>query len=169
MQTTDCHVVIIPQGPQRQPYELQSLLDCIAIREQVFITEQHVPIGIEQDGKDSECGHILLWTEGVPVGTLRFRTTDSGIKLERIAVLKEYRGRHLGKLLIREGIRAVRMNNLEGQIYIHAQEQASSFYASIGFEEIGEHTVEADIPHTTMYIPYEQESRLLDSDPHCIQ
>ena len=167
MHTTDCHVVIIPQGPQRQPYDLQSLLDCIVIREQVFISEQHVPIEIEQDGKDSECGHILLWTEGIPVGTLRFRETEEGIKLERIAILKEYRGRHLGKLLIREGIRAVRMNYLEGKIYIHAQQHASSFYASVGFEESGEQTVEANIPHTTMHISYDQECRLLDTDPHC--
>lgn len=168
MQTTDCHVVIIPQGTQRQPYELQSLLDCITIREKVFIEEQQVPIGIEQDGKDNESGHILLWTEEIPVGTLRYRQTEEGIKLERIAVLKEYRGRHLGKLLIREGIRAVRMNELEAPIYIHAQQQAAQFYASLGFTESGEHTVEAGIPHTTMLISYEQECHLLDTDPHCI-
>lgn len=168
MQDADCHIMIVPIGLQRQPFELQSLLDCITIREQVFVEEQQVPFGIEQDGRDNESGHILLWTEGVPVGTLRFRPTDEGIKLERIAILKEFRGRHLGKLLIREGLRAVRMNNLQGSVYIHAQEHAAPFYASLGFEETGEHTVEADIPHTTMRITEEKEGRLLDTDPHLV-
>ena len=165
MQTPDCHIVIIPTGTQRQPVELQSLLDCITIRERVFVEEQQVPLAIEQDGRDNESGHILLWTEGLPVGTLRFRSTEEGIKLERIAILKEFRGRHLGKLLIREGIRAVRMNSLEGPIYIHAQQQAAAFYASLGFIENGEHTVEANIDHTTMFISVEQECQLLETDP----
>ena len=143
MQTPDCHIVIIPTGTQRQPVELQSLLDCITIRERVFVEEQQVPLAIEQDGRDNE----------------------EGIKLERIAILKEFRGRHLGKLLIREGIRAVRMSSLEGPIYIHAQQQAASFYASLGFIENGEHTVEANIDHTTMFISVEQECQLLETDP----
>jgi predicted GNAT family N-acyltransferase len=168
MNSADCHVVIIPLSDQRKPYELQSLLDCIAIRERVFIEEQQVPQDIEQDGKDSESGHVLLWSEGIPAGTLRFRVTDEGIKMERIAVLPELRGRHLGKLLIREGLRAVRMNGLDQQIYIHAQQQASSFYASLGFEETGEHTVEAGILHTTMCITSEKEHALLETDPHSL-
>jgi len=165
MRTTDCHVVIIPPEGQREPHQLQYLLDCITIRERVFVMEQRVPIAIEQDGKDNESGHVLLWTNGEPVGTLRFRKTDDGMKLERIAVMKEYRGHHLGKLLIREGIRAARMQDHDSVIYIHAQQHAASFYGALGFTETGEHTVEADIPHTTMTITGEMEGRLLDADP----
>ena len=162
----ECHITVIPIGEQRQPFALQSLLDCITIREQVFIKEQQVPISIEQDGKDNESGHVLLWIQEVPVGTLRFRETDEGVKLERIAVLKEYRGRHLGKLLVREGLRAVRMNGLTGSMYLHAQEYAIAFYASLGFTENGERTVEAGIPHVTMQISSETENELIDIDPH---
>ena len=168
MNVSECHITVIPFGKQRQPYELQSLLDCLAIREQVFIIEQKVPMHIEQDGKDNESGHVLLWSQDVPVGTLRFRETPEGVKMERIAVLKEYRGLHLGKLLIREGIRAARMVGTTASIYIHAQEQAAPFYASIGFTATDEHTIEADIPHVTMRISEEAETKLLDTDTHTL-
>lgn len=164
----DCHIMVVPLGDQRKPHELHSLLDCIAIRESVFIDEQQVPIEIEQDGKDGESGHVLLWCEGVPVGTLRFRITEDGVKLERIAILKRYRGRHLGKLLIREGVRAIRMNDLDQTIYIHAQKHASPFYRSLGFAETGEESVEAGIPHCTMLLSPEQESLLFETDVHVI-
>ncbi|MEA5031061.1 MAG: GNAT family N-acetyltransferase [Sphaerochaeta sp.] len=168
MKQKECHITVIPIEDQRQPFAMQSLLDCIAIREQVFIEEQKVPIGIEQDGKDNESGHVLLWIQGAPVGTLRFRQTEEGVKLERIAVLKPYRGRHLGKLLIREGLRAVRMSGATAQIYLHAQQHAAPFYHSMGFIETGEHTIEAGIPHVTMRIPLEAEDRFIDSDPHSL-
>lgn len=168
MKQKECHITVIPIENQRQPFAMQSLLDCIAIREQVFIEEQQVPIGIEQDGKDNESGHVLLWIQGTPVGTLRFRQTEEGVKLERIAVLKPYRGRHLGKLLIREGLRAVRMSGATAQIYLHAQQHAAPFYHSMGFIETGEHTIEAGIPHVTMRIPLEAEDRFIDSDPHSL-
>lgn len=166
MKVTECHITVIPFGDQRQPHELQSLLDCLAIREKVFIEEQKVPMSVEQDGKDNESGHVLLWLQDTPVGTLRFRETPEGVKLERIAILKEYRGHRFGKLLIREGIRAARMSGKTDPIYIHAQEHATTFYASVGFKETDEHTVEANIPHVTMRISEENEAKLLDSDTH---
>lgn len=166
MMQKECHITVIPIEKQHQPFALQVLLDCIAIREQVFVEEQQVPISIEQDGKDNESGHVLLWIQGVPVGTLRFRQTTEGMKLERIAVLKPYRGRHLGKLLIREGLRAVRMSGSTDPVYLHAQQHAALFYHSLGFVETGEQTTEAGIPHVTMKIPLEAEDRFIDSDPH---
>lgn len=165
MSPESCHITVIPLAGQRQPHELQSLLDCITIRERVFIEEQHVPLAIEQDGKDNESGHLLLWIQGVPVGTIRFRQTEEGVKLERLAVLKEFRGRHLGKLLVRESLRAVRMSGLTDPVYLHAQLQAAPLYASLGFTETGEKTVEADMPHVTMRINTQAEGSLLDLDP----
>lgn len=164
MNSVDCHIMVVPPSEQRRSHELQSLLDCISIRERVFIDEQQVPIEIEQDGKEGESGHVLLWCEDTPVGTLRFRSTESGVKMERIAVLKAFRGRHLGRLLIREGVRAIRMNNCDQTIYIHAQKHAAPFYRSLGFRETGEETIEANIPHCTMLIDLEHEERLLETE-----
>ena len=165
MNAESCHITVIPLGDRRKPHELQSLLDCIAIRELVFVEEQHVPLMIEQDGKDNESGHVLMWIKGAPVGTLRFRSTGEGVKLERIAILREFRGKHLGTLLIREGVRAARMSGLSGTIHLHAQQQAASIYASLGFIETGEHTVEADIPHVTMALDAAPEANLLERAP----
>lgn len=164
MSTTECHITVIPYGELRKPHEMQSLLDCLAIRERVFIEEQKVPMAVEQDGRDNESGHVLLWVQGTPVGTLRFRKTEAGVKLERIAVLREYRGHHFGKLLVREGVRAARMKGSTEPVYLHAQQQTTPFYASMGFVETGERTVEAEIPHVTMTLPSETEERLLTED-----
>lgn len=165
MNGESCHITVIPPEDQRKPHQLQSLLDCISIREQVFIEEQQVPRMIEQDGKDNESGHVLMWFQGMPIGTLRFRRTDEGVKLERIALLQRFRGRHLGKLLIREGVRAVRMSGFSETVYLHAQQQASSLYASLGFRETGERTIEADIPHVTMRLEPTYEIPMLEQDP----
>ena len=165
MHTCPYHIMILPLGVPRKPYEMQSLIDCMTIRERVFIQEQQVPQEIDQDGKDGESAHVLLWHEDKPIGTLRYRITEEGVKMERIAILKEYRGRHLGRLLIREGLRAIRMNELHQNIYIHAQEHAGPFYTALGFRETGERTVEAGIAHITMRISAEQEQTLLDCDP----
>ena len=43
------------------------------IRREVFIEEQHVPEGLEWDGLDPECRHVLAVASdsGLPVGTGR--------------------------------------------------------------------------------------------------
>ncbi len=139
------------------------LLDCLYIREQVFCDEQHVPLSIEQDGKDSECIHILLWVQDLPVGTMRIRTTDSGVKLERIAVLTDYRGLQYGKLMVREGIKTARSTGKIGIIYLHAQKKATGFYENMGFVSTGEDLMEAGIAHVTMLLPQVAEEILIQS------
>jgi predicted GNAT family N-acyltransferase len=85
---------------------LVELNHCFTIRKKVFIEEQGVPIEIEIDEFDASpdaCGHILLQYEGHPVGTGRWRIYEAQTaKLQRLAVLRAYRGRGIGKRLIQE-------------------------------------------------------------------
>lgn len=46
---------------------------CHAIRHQVFVEGQNVPIHEEVDGLDSSSEHYLLFLNLVPVGTARVR------------------------------------------------------------------------------------------------
>lgn len=119
---------------------------CKQVRRSVFVEEQGVDEVIDFDGMDEACAHLLLMVDGTPVGTLRIRKTEEGTKLERIAVLKAWRGHGFGSLLVRCGLSLV-----EGAVYLHAQVRSEGFYRSLGFicpdDEI---YYEAEIAHRTM-------------------
>ena len=63
-----------------------------AIRDKVFIGEQNVDPSIEYEHEE-ESVHFLLFASGRAVGCGRYRTVGTDLKLERIAVLKEQRGK----------------------------------------------------------------------------
>ena len=163
MTIADCHITVIHTGLAHDADMRQFLLECLNIREQVFCEEQHIEFGIEQDGKDNESGHILLWYQNIPVGTMRYRQTDEGIRLERLSVLSPYRGLQYGKLLIQAGIRAARDEHLEGQIYLHAQVSALPFYHKLGFIDFGDEFSEGGIAHRNMFLPKETENELVSA------
>ena len=73
---------------------------CLAIRRQVFILEQNISKQIETDDYLVNATHILAISKEKAVGTARYRRTDSGIKLERFAVLKQFRNLGIGKALV---------------------------------------------------------------------
>ena len=72
----------------------------LAIRRQVFILEQNISKQIETDDHLVNVTHILAFSKEKAVGTARYRRTDSGIKLERFAVLKQFRNLGIGKALV---------------------------------------------------------------------
>ena len=61
------------------------------IREKVFVEEQNVSKEEEYDEFELASTHLLASIDKKPVGTCRIRKTKSGVKLERFAVLKNYR------------------------------------------------------------------------------
>jgi len=73
---------------------------CLAIRRQVFILEQNISKKIETNDQLVNITHILAFSKEKAVGTARYRRTDSGIKLERFAVLKQFRNLGIGKALV---------------------------------------------------------------------
>ena len=72
----------------------------LAIRRQVFILEQNISKQIETDDYLVNATHILAISKEKAVGTTRYRRTDSGIKLERFVVLKQFRNLGIGKALV---------------------------------------------------------------------
>jgi predicted GNAT family N-acyltransferase len=66
------------------------------------------------------------------------------MKLERFAVIKQYRGYGVGKALVLFILEELKM---EESIYLHAQESVIKFYTKLGFKIVGDRFFEADIPH----------------------
>jgi predicted GNAT family N-acyltransferase len=119
------------------------------IRRKVFIEEQNCPPELEWENED-ECVHFLAEVDGHAAGTARWWPTPKGIKLQRFAVLKEFRGRGVGQALVR----AV-LDDLPPEttcIYLHAQIQACPLYEKFGFVKEGPEFDEVGIRHYKMVL-----------------
>lgn len=123
--------------------------ETIKIRETVFIKEQNVPKEIEIDEIDKEAKHFIAYIKNKPIGCARIRKINYYAKLERIAILKEYRGKGFGKELTNFLINYCKKEGFN-EIHIHSQIYVSSFYEKLGFKSIGKKFLEADIEHIEM-------------------
>lgn len=117
------------------------------IRRKVFVQEQKVDESEEYDEFEESSTHFIAYCNANPVGTCRYRKTEKGVKLERFAVLKEYRGKHIGAALLGA---CVQDNQDQPYVYMHAQEHAVEFYKKYGFITEGELFYECEIPHYKM-------------------
>ena len=118
-----------------------------SIRKIVFVEEQKVPEDIEWDEFEYEANHVLAYVREVPVGTARWRQTQKGVKLERFAVLSEFRFCGVGKNLVHFILKELLNSEI---IYLHAQQHVVAFYERFGFIKKGDKFFEADIPHWLM-------------------
>jgi len=117
------------------------------IRKEVFVKEQNCPEEIEWEFEE-ESVHFLAIYDGIAAGTARWRKTSNGIKLERFAVLKEFRNKNIASAILENILADVPQN--EDNIYLHAQISAARFYEKHGFIRSGENFWEAGIEHVKM-------------------
>lgn len=128
----------------------QELDACFKIREEVFIHEQRVPREIELDEYDQTAAHFLLFYEEKPVSTARMLKKDDKIaKIGRVAVLKEYRSKKLGRILMENILEHCRNSGIT-KVLIDAQTYVVPFYEKLGFRQYGEEFMDANIPHYKM-------------------
>jgi len=133
----------------------------LAIRHQVFVTEQSVPEELEYDDLDPAADHFLALLDGVPAGAGRLIVVDlepgagpgqatkgTGV-LGRLAVSKAARGFGLGKLLVHTIEQRAAERGLAA-VELHAQVHACGFYKQLGYVSCGEGFLEAGIDHITM-------------------
>jgi predicted GNAT family N-acyltransferase len=121
-----------------------------AVREEVFVAEQGVPLELEWDEIDPQCVHMLAEDEaGQPIGTGRLLPDGH---VGRMAVLSQWRGRGIGGALLRS-LMAVAAARGMREVVLNAQVQACDFYARHGFVAEGPVFAEAGIPHRCMRAP----------------
>ena len=124
-------------------------LKAFMVRCIVFCGEQAVPYSIERDEFEDSAVHILGELEGEPVAAGRLRCFPEYAKLERIAVLRPYRGRGIGLELTRFLISLAQERGYSSH-RMNAQVQSEAFYARLGFHATGERFLEAGIEHVLM-------------------
>ena len=121
------------------------------IRNLVFCEEQKVSKKIEFDGLDQFCDHYLAKINEVPIGTARVREQTKGTyKIERMAVLKEYRKKGVGKAIIKKILKHYLKLSKMNKLILNSQIEAKDFYKKFGFVEVGKEFVEANIKHQKM-------------------
>ena len=121
--------------------------DICAIRYEVFVDEQNVAVHLEIDGLDGEAKHTLAFVDGVPIGTGRILNDGH---IGRVAVLKNYRGLGIGKLIMKELIKCAQDMSLE-KVWWSSQWHAHSFYLDLDFVCVDEIYKEAGIDHIKMF------------------
>jgi len=119
------------------------------IRHTVFVEEQGVPTEIETDSYDTTAQHYLAYVAQQPAATARWRVTENGIKLERFAVVHQFRNKGIGEQILKQIIADT--DNYMKPRYLHAQNNAVNFYLRNGFIKVGESFNEADIVHYKMF------------------
>ena len=113
-----------------------------ALRIEVFVREQNVPIELELDDKDHSDNtvHIGYFHEDNLIGVARLIDMDKDvIHIGRVVIDKEYRGQGIGRELI-IGCENIAQQILKRKtiIELSAQIQAENFYKSLGYNRIND-------------------------------
>lgn len=120
--------------------------DIYRVRTTVFVAEQGVPRDVEHDALDPLSLHILATVDGEVVGTGRL--TPRG-HIGRMAVLGPFRGRGVGRRMLRHLINEARKRGLT-ELTLAAQTHAITFYEASGFHPEGAVFQQAGIDHRRM-------------------
>ena len=106
-----------------------------AIRRRVFVEEQGFVN--EFDSVDSSACHALLYDDGQAVATGRLFDKEGKAVIGRVAVLPEYRGRHLGAAVM-QALEKEAAARGYACVTLSAQCRARSFYEKQGYHAVGE-------------------------------
>ena len=121
------------------------------IRTRVFCEEQKISKEIEFDNLDHLCGHFLIFDGVKAIGTARVRQKEKDLlKIERVAVLKEFRRLKVGSILIKNVIKHYLNLDYNKSIILHSQVAVADFYKSLNFISYGNEFYEDGIPHILM-------------------
>ena len=136
-----------------------------ALRHEVFVVGQGVPVELERDELDATADHAVAFRDGLLVGTGRLvdGRIDQDGRLEpgtpgtvgtigRMAVSDRVRRGGVGRAVLDLLVQRAGQRGLP-EVELHAQVHARSFYERAGFAAFGEVYLEAGIEHIGMRRP----------------
>ena len=125
------------------------LTDAFFVRDEVFTKEQGFTIP-DVDAFDAISDHMVVYIDGKPAAPGRVYRDESGaFHIGRIAVLKQYRARQLGRLVM-ERLEVLAREQGAEKIVLGAQLYAIPFYEKCGFTGTGERFFEEFCEHETL-------------------
>ena len=121
------------------------------IRKRVFTEEQGISSELDRDGEDPNSDQVIALLDNQAIGCGRIRHLDNKAKFERLAVLKEFRGKGYGQEILNSMVNYSK--SLEfSEIYLDAQYHTKDFYKRQGFKIRGEPFQEVGIKHIEMFM-----------------
>lgn len=126
-----------------------------ALRLRVFCDEQGVERALEIDAHDATAHHVVALEGGRVVGTLRWRPLADApcVKIERVAVGPEARGRGIGAMLMQHVLERLDALPTVAASILHAQTHAIRLYERLGYVAEGAPFDEDGIRHVAMRRP----------------
>lgn len=123
--------------------------DSLALRFKIFVAEQEVPVELEVEDEEI-CLHFTMYADESPVATARlYPINDNRIKVQRVAVAKEGRGKGYGREIMLHMEDYAKQEGLT-EMVLGAQVHAVPFYEKLGYQPFGEEYLDAGIVHTDM-------------------
>ena len=124
-----------------------------AIRQTVFVDEQHIPAELVCDAADETAVHAVAFNRlGMAVAAGRAVDLGAGvIKVGRMATLPTVRGGGLASAVLAALMQAGREQGAQ-EVMLQAQASAVGFYRRLGYRLCGPVFEEAGIPHQEMRI-----------------
>ncbi len=134
-----------------------NLEPCIEIRRKVFVEEQKVSENIVFDHYDDadNLETLNLWIyelktkKSVGSARLVFKKDLKKWYIQRVSILKEFRGNGIGHILMENVHLKCKELNIE-EIYVSSQFYIKDLYTKNGYEQIGDNYLEADILHVLL-------------------
>jgi predicted GNAT family N-acyltransferase len=125
--------------------------DAQAVRYDVFVIEQNIPVELEWDTVDADCIHAVAYLDEGPdagraVGTGRLLPDGH---IGRMAVIRQSRGSGIGGAIL-EALMHEAGKRGDTAVMLNAQKQAEAFYGRYGFVRDGDEFEEAGIAHIAM-------------------
>ena len=123
------------------------------IRKKVFTGEMNIPKSELFDEHDKTCDHYILFDGKQSVGSIRFLNINGVIKLERMAILSEFRRKQYGKSAILQLIEYYSMVG-HSKMILDSIFSVREFYKKCGFLEEGEIFQRVGIDHIRMSLTF---------------
>ena len=91
---------LVEQFPIEMVRTLDAFQKVVAVRSMVYMAEQDCPYEEEFDGNDLCATHVIAYSKGQPIATLRLRWFAGFGKIERVSILPAFRGSGVVKVML---------------------------------------------------------------------
>jgi ElaA protein len=134
-------------------FSVYQLYDALRLRQGIFIVEQQVPYP-DIDDNDKHCMHLMGYLDDEMVAYMRLvplhQFEEGYFSFGRVVVKESLRGSGLGRELVARGMDYLDKMRNGHPVKISSQLYLKDFYASFGFQPLGEPYIEDMIPHIAM-------------------
>ena len=127
--------------------EIWNKASAFYIRMSVFVLERNMELAEEFDNQDTlAIDYAVMYDGEKPVSTGRYELLDSEtIRIGRIATLKEYRGKKLGRAII-YALEDIGRQKGCTKASIHSEQTAASFYEELSYKIVSDEFYENNVP-----------------------